>query len=201
MAQQYRHSSLQRGFTLIEVLAVVFLIGVAMAAITVSVGGGQSRELKSHARYLYNAMHMALEEAVITQSQVGVRFDVEGMADELQYRYRFLVLQPQQQRWLVLPADIIKSRALPQGVELQVRVDGQLIIIGAEQKKGLFSREAKTADEKEGQAPVPDIYFLSSGEMPDFDVTLRDAQSGAEYTIKGNMLGQLSLVEPHEQED
>lgn len=192
----------QRGFSLIELMAVIFVIGIAMAAISISVGGNRSQQVRTAARYLHNAMHLALEEAVITQSQIGVHFDVEGSADDLQYSYQFLRYQPEEQQWAELPDDVIEVEDLPSDMELEVRVDGELLIIGGSKRDQLFTVEKKDNDKKANkQTLLPDIYFLSSGEMPDFSITLKDEKSGAEYKIQGNMLGQLSLVEPHEQKD
>lgn len=197
-----RRASQQRGFTLLELMAVVFLIGVVVAVATVSVGSGsRAQQVHASARYLYNAMALALEEAIVTQSQIGVRFDVDGMAGEQVYRYQWLVYDAAARQWRELPADVIEAQPLPEQLELLVEVDGQPLIVGGEQKKDLLAGGEKQATGDKEKTLQPDVYFLSSGEMPAFSLTLQDTLSDARYTITGNLLGQLQLVLPNEQQD
>lgn len=191
----------QQGFTLIELMAVVLLVGIAAAVVTVSVGsGGRGQELRTSARYLYGAMAAALEEAVITQQQLGLRFDIDAEDGNDAYRYTWLILDTEAREWKSIRNELLQSAVLPEHLEIRLQVEGQELIIGAQDKDSFFT--LKQSSDSSKPALQPDLYFLSSGEMPEFSLTLREKQQdSAEYTITGNMLGQMKLIQPHEQKD
>lgn len=187
----------QQGFTLIELLAVVVLVGVAAAVVMVSVGtAGHSQQLRSTARYLYNAMNAAIEEAVITQYQLGLHFTKESEIDGDFYRYTWLILDSSAQEWKEYSNEDFKAETLPSNIELRLQMDGDEVILGGGQES-FFT--LKQSGDSSKPALQPDIYFLSSGETPAFKLTLsdKDNESNA-YIIKGNILGQVRLVQDDE---
>lgn len=192
----------QQGFTLIELLAVVLLVGVAAAVVTVSVGtGGRSYELRNSSRFLFNGMTAALEEAVITQQQLGLRFDVEQDNNGADiYLYQWLILDAAAREWKMLVNEDFYQTTLVEGIKIELNVEGDTVVIGAQNKDSFFSLKQNSDSTK----PLlqPDIYFLASGEMPEFTITLSDdVVGGGQYIITGNMVGQMSLKEPHEQKE
>lgn len=192
----------QQGFTLIELLAVVLLVGVAAAVVTVSVGtGGRSYELRNSSRFLFNGMTAALEEAVITQQQLGLRFDVEQDNNGADiYLYQWLILDAAAREWKMLENEDFYQTTLVEGIKIELNVEGDTVVIGAQNKDSFFSLKQNSDSTK----PLlqPDIYFLASGEMPEFTITLSDdVVGGGQYIITGNMVGQMSLKEPHEQKE
>lgn len=73
----------QRGFTMIEVLVVIVIIGVMASMIVVSITlGDPRRELLREAERLRTVLALAAEEAVIQQVELGAEFTESG--------YRFL---------------------------------------------------------------------------------------------------------------
>lgn len=192
----------QQGFTLIELLAVVMLVGVAAAVVTVSVGtGGRSYELRNSSRFLFNGMVAALEEAVITQQQLGLHLDVEQDENGANiYRYNWLILDAAAREWKMLVNEDFSQTTLVEGISIELTVEGDTVVIGAQSKDSFFT--LKQSSDSTKPALQPDIYFLASGEMPEFTITLADdVVGGGHYIISGNMVGQMSLKEPHEQEE
>lgn len=187
-----RLTSQQAGFTLIELLAVVLLVGIAAAVVTVSVGtGGQAQQLRADSRYLYSGIAAALEEAVISQQQIGLRFDIAEGEGEEQYQYNWLILNRDAQEWQELSNDTLEAKLLPMGVRVELEVDGDRLIIGGKNDKGFF--ELKQSSDSSKPALQPDIYFLSSGEMANFRIVLKEQDSDNQFIIKGNLLGQLKF--------
>lgn len=193
--------SKQTGFTLIELVAVVLLVGLAAAVVTVSVGsGGRSYELRNSSRHIFNAMTAALEEAVITQQQLGLHFDVEQQDGTEVFRYNWLILDAAAREWRQLAGEDFQSGEFAQGIKLALVVEEADVVIGAQNKESFFT--LKQSSDSSKPALQPDIYFLASGEMPEFTLTLSDELvGGGEYIITGNMLGQMQLKEPHEQQE
>lgn len=87
----------RRGFTLVEILAVVALIGVAIAVVSVSVGAGLSgARVKAASRDLVAALRYTRGQAIVKREAQALRVDVERR------RYR----APGRRTWVELPKDM-----------------------------------------------------------------------------------------------
>lgn len=86
----------QRGFTLVEILAVVALIALAVTLISVSVGSGLAgARVKAASRDLVAALRYTRGQAIVKREPMALRVDVE------QRRFR-----APDRRWVELPGDM-----------------------------------------------------------------------------------------------
>lgn len=86
----------ERGFTLIEILAVVALIALAITVVSVSVGSGLSgARVKAASRDLVAALRYTRGQAIVKREQQTLAVDVE------QRRYR-----APGRKWVELPRDM-----------------------------------------------------------------------------------------------
>lgn len=89
-------ASRHRGFTLVEILAVVALIALAVTLVSVSVGGGLAgARVKGASRDLVAALRYTRGQAIVKREQQALSIDVE------QRRYR-----APGKRWVELPKDM-----------------------------------------------------------------------------------------------
>jgi general secretion pathway protein H len=85
-----------RGFTLIEILAVVALIALAITVVSVSVGGGLTgARVKAASRDLVAALRYTRGQAIVKREEKTLTIDVE------QRRYR-----APGKKWIELPRDM-----------------------------------------------------------------------------------------------
>jgi general secretion pathway protein H len=85
-----------RGFTLIEILAVVALIALALAVVSVSVGGGlKGAKVKAASRDLVAALRYTRGQAIVKREAQTLSVDVE------QRRYK-----APNKKWVELPKDM-----------------------------------------------------------------------------------------------
>lgn len=203
MPGKYYYTTRRRqGFTLIEMMAVLVVVGIIASVVTLSMGdAGRPQQMKSSARQLYSAMGLALENAVFLNQQMGLRFDFSGAKDDLAYSYEWLYFNLEKRQWQPLPLDDFETTDLPVYVHIELEVDGQDVAIGAANKDNPMLRVEEDEDGNKGK-PEPDLYFLSSGEMQPFRIRLFDRDTPErEYVIVGDALGQLTFRRPDEDEE
>src|SRR5690554_7903563 len=80
------------GFTLIEILVVLVLVGLVAALAVFTMGGNsQQRELQNEVRELYLLMQTASEQAVLNNLEHGLLFEENG--------YQFVAFQDESGDW------------------------------------------------------------------------------------------------------
>ncbi len=155
------------GFTLLEVLVVLVIIGV-MVSFAVLSFKGDDRGLEDEARRLQALIVMTGQEAVMQGRELALEFTPDG--------YDFLAYDGEQ--WQALADDeILRQRELPDGLTLDYQAEGEQMTVGTK---------------KEESAP-PRIYFLSSGEVTPFLLTLRRRGESGAYTLSGDARGKTRL--------
>lgn len=141
-----------RGFTLVELLVVLVLLGVltSLAVLGSNLAGNPARALYDEAERLGSLLRVLLDEAVLDNIEYGVRFEPGS--------YRVLRYVPLKARWE--PVDG-RTHELPQWLRLSIEVEQQSV--------GLTG----SASERE-KSPVvlPQLLILSSGEMTPFTLRL-----------------------------
>lgn len=165
-----------RGFTLLELLVVVLLIGLLTSFAMLGIQGSSPRELqRDEARRLLARMDLAREEAVLRAASLGIRFTDEG--------YRFLELRDQQ--WRVLRGDrIFSPHELPDGMRVAVDIDGLEVELAGERGQGADDGpglDGGAGSDEEEERPRPQVFFLPGGEIvPGFEIELiAEATEGA----------------------
>lgn len=153
------------GFTLLEVLVVVFIIGITLTLATLTVGNRAQEALEQEALRLSARLKLAGEEAVMQAREYALEFTGDG--------YRFLVFENNE--WRVLKQDdTLRARTLPEGLWMKVAL-------------------AEEAAQEESDERTPQrIYLLSSGEMSAFEIDFGYSQS-ADYRLTGQLDGSLDL--------
>ena len=153
----------QRGFTLIEILVVVLIIGIMVAGTALSVGLAHGdRELENERDRLLALTSYVREQGAMQNREFGMRCFQGG--------YEFLAYNPQDNRWYRMEDEpTLRPRELPQGIDILVKVEGRRIILP---EKEVLPDEL-----------APQVMLLSSGELNLFELTLQREPAGASVRI------------------
>ncbi|SEN33994.1 general secretion pathway protein H [Pseudomonas sp. ok272] len=100
-----------QGFTLLELMVVMVLIGVLLGMVQLAGGNDPARQARQEASGLIQLLHSVREQAVLEGREYGLRLAPE--------EYQLLVLEHQQWR------PVGNVRRMPHGVQLSLAVAGQ----------------------------------------------------------------------------
>ena len=170
--------SQQRGFTLLEVMLVLLIVGILVSAVVYnSFSVSQEDLLKKQAQRLQLVVGTVSEFAILNQLEMGMR--IEPDTNE----YFFMVLDEEQQ-WQLFALDgaaVFEPYQLPEDFGLELQLD-DLPWINEDslfeddtifdEKLSLDDKDVKIGEEDE-PPPPPQILLFSSGEVTPFSMILK----------------------------
>ncbi len=152
------------GFTLIEVMVVVVIIGILINFAVLSLRShSPADQLNEEAHRLQSLLQIASEEALLRSSFIGVDITETG--------YGFLRLE--EETWRPVDDTLFRNRELPEEVQISVTT-GQ-----------------PPGDDEEKR--TPEIILLNSGEITPFDLKISSIHSDDYFRLSGDETGELSL--------
>jgi general secretion pathway protein H len=159
------------GFTLLEVLVVLVIIGIITAMAVVSTGVlGRDREMDQEAQRLQAVLAQVREQSMLDGRDVGVRVDRQG--------YDFLRFNGRTAAWEPVVGDaLLRPRELPGGVNASLRLEAREV--------ELKPRTTPTEDAP-GQ---PQVVVMASGDVIPFDLLLRRDGSEEVRRVAGTIDG------------
>lgn len=168
------------GFSLIELLVVIVILGIMVSMVVLSMGTLRSQDAaETEARRLTALMDFVSQQALIQGRDFGVEFLDDG--------YRFLSWDPDAQLWSVVDDEAtLRRRTLPESLEIALAVDGREVVIDSG-RRGMDRPQDELA---------PHVAIFSSGEFTPFELFLVTGFVADAWVLRGDMRGGLELVEP-----
>lgn len=157
------------GFTLLELLVVLVLLGIILSFAMLSVGdGGRQDQLQREAQRLQALFHLAGEEAVLQSAELGVALRPNA--------YRFV--RYGSEGWQGLGDAMFRDYVLPDGMELALYLEDMPVSL-------IATNDA---------AIEPQLLFLSSGERQPFELVIA-YQDGLPlaYRLDAPPLGRITM--------
>lgn len=159
------------GFTLIEVMLVLVVVGLLVSAVQFTVSSNKLDKSLSHANQRFAGVFgLAVDYAMLNNVEMGVYFDVKEKT------YQFVGFDGT--RWSSIPEQkAFESHSLPVMVDMQLELEDLPIeepmfydakTFETEEDDDTDYRRSEKSKEKK---IVPQVYILSGGDITPFSVT------------------------------
>jgi len=175
------------GFTLLEILVVIVIIGVMVSMATLSIGLlGADRQSEEEARRVWAVIGQAREEAELQAIDLAI---FVGATD-----YEFLRFYTRRNQWLPVVDDkLYAPRALPEGLRFRLWMEGRELVL----KPGLPDRSKKGESEKW----PPQLTVLSSGDVVPFELQIERDGAPAMWRMTSLADGDLRVERRKDERD
>jgi type II secretion system protein H len=195
------------GFTLLELMVVVVIIGIVIAGAILSLGSsGRDGALEQESDRLTALISYVRERGAMMTLEYGIRCGQHG--------YRFVYYDNLTMQWLPETLDdTLRMRNLPDGLDLQLVIEGHQIVLddkalkfdaSAAQAAAAMATPGQAPAQTQGQSPgqtptlgapstlgappidnnAPQIMLLSNGDTNSFALTIERPSTHRSITIQ-----------------
>jgi len=202
---------LRRGFTLIEILVVVLIIGLVSAGIMLSVtASGRDRDLEHESERMTALLQYTREQSELQTREFGLLCTKNG--------YEFVTFDARSDQWRSVEEDeVLRQRELPGGLTLRLVVEGRPVILmqsdeyarKREQQDEAREKKEKEKDKDDGKAKKPlnvdereeidvlepQLMIFSNGDLTPFQLTIERVDEKRSITIATDDQGVIAAQE------
>ena len=186
------------GFTLLEILVVILIIGIVTAGMLLSMNfAGKDTELQTEGKRLLSLMKYTRDQAELQTRNYGIVFSQHG--------YAFVVYGVRSRAWRrVFEDDTLRERRLPSGLDFKLVVDARPIVLDESLKlpsaspseagssaKSDSSAGSKSGSDSDSTAFAPQVMIFSSGDLSSFKVTVERPSTGRSITLHEDQDGDI----------
>jgi general secretion pathway protein H len=164
------------GFTLLEVLVVVVIIGIitSMAFVSTRVLGGD-HEMDQEAARLSAVLVQAREDAILQGQDVGFRIDPGG--------YDFLRYDSRRDEWALVTDDpLLRQRALPDGMVAGLVLESRSVQLKPRPEEATATTTL-----------APQIVVQASGDLVPFEIVLGREGTEERRRVTGSVDGTIQV--------
>lgn len=173
------------GFTLIEMLIVMVIIGFSISVISLSIGKSSETDVaRSEAQQLLQALDFVGEQAVLNGELIAMFVTTRPTEDGLNKRWCYSWQRWRDRHWSALPEETLTEHCLPEAVQWDIVIEG---------KPYIYDPDIKP--------PKPVLSFAPSGETNALDMAIfeRGSDSPAQR-IEIDLMGNLHWRNQEEEE-
>lgn len=181
----------ETGFTLIEVLIVVTIIGTLLSVAILSIANvDDTRAVRTEGLRFASLVAVSHDEAVMQGREFGVEVMTSG--------YRFVEYEPFSGLWADIVGDeILRSRELPEDIEFELYLEDKRVLLDDDAAP---LEDPDNSSHSASRKPyAPHLMVFSSGEATPFELHVRRRSDNAKTIVHGDANGLIELAKDDEE--
>lgn len=158
-----------RGFTLIEILIVIFIVSIVTTVALLTINRNENKKIESLAGEMTEMMTLAEENAMLQPMILGLRVNEDS--------FHFATYQESKEQkpiWSPLQDKIFGKHIIPNDVEIKVLVNGETLSNTSEKEKNM-----------------PQIIISTSGDITPFTMYIGKKGKKPRHIIVGEANGSI----------
>jgi general secretion pathway protein H len=177
--QRAKRALVSAGFTLIEIMVVVLIIGLMVGSAVLAIGNKDDDRPLEEERDRLTAMTQYVRERGELQSrEYGLRLQPSG--------YQYVVYEPRAAAWTVDELDeSLRARALPTGLSFSLVLEGRDVILEKPKEQSGLKDEVVDL--------TPQVMLFSNGDTSEFKLTLKRSEPERSVEFKSSPNGTIKV--------
>lgn len=177
------------GFTLIEIMVVIVIVGVVLSIATLSLGLLSSdRDLRTEAQRFIALAGVAQDEATLQGREYGIELLNGG--------YRFVEYDGGTGQWSdILGDETLRLRELSDGLAFELFLEAKRVLLDEDPASFDVDEETNFLGK---ETYSPHLLIYSSGDTTPFELHLMRDIDDSLIVMRGNALGAIEIVNPDE---
>lgn len=155
-----------RGFTLIEILVVIFIMSIVTSVAVLTISRNENRQLESFAKEIQQKIRLMEEEAMLKPSVLGL-----AIRDNA---FQFSTYQ--KSSWLLTENERRVDDSIPHNIELSLEISGKKIPLQSDNNEKHF----------------PHIVISTNGDITPFTIYVARKGKSPRYIVKGDANGNIT---------
>lgn len=160
----------QAGYTLVEILVVLFIISIVTSVALLTIGRNENKKMETFANELTQMVSLAEEQAMLQPTVLGVSFS--------KHSFQFASLQTatddKKNKWAPSQDAILNKHAIPNGIQVRVQVGNETADVSNDTKKN------------------PQIVMSTNGDVTPFTIYIGKTGEKPSYAVIGDADGKIS---------
>lgn len=168
-----RGGTLQAGYTLIEILVVLFIISIVTSVALLSISHNESKQIESFAKEISQMVTLAEEQAMLESNVLGLT--VSNHKLQFSSLESIQTANKQTQVWQAIEDRVLGTHGVPEDMQVTVEVGSAKVDL-ANQTKEL----------------IPQIIFSTNGDATPFTIYVGKVGEKPLYAVSGDADGSVS---------